>query len=180
MMTERLTTIKGVRVKVSDDIDGITFVLVPDDTLLPLQELVLVTCDDTTIPLENVLESYFGLQEGETVDMNLLQQQAEQARDCLTGMCPHVSPLTLKRSAEEGTIQKAIMSDYISMYFDESAPLKRRPLNSRANQYLRAANPKNNDETIYGNVFLACLQEKEPVSLAIDALEKEPWFQETK
>jgi hypothetical protein len=129
---------------------------------------------ETTDDLETVLGPYFSLQKGETVDMKLLQQQAERDRECSTGMCPHVSPLTLKRAAEEGTIQKVQIGDIVFMYYDESANLKQRPINSRANQYARSAKTVD-EETIYGDIFLANPNQ----SLRINALRREEWFEES-
>jgi hypothetical protein len=56
------------------------------------------------------------------------------------------------------------------MYYDESANLKQRPLNVRAQEYAKGT------ETIYGDIFLVCMQESQPSSLTIHALEMKAWF----
>lgn len=180
-LNERVAAMTGVRVKKDgQNDDGVSFVLVPADASLPPQELLVVLPAQSAAELANVIEPYFGIQEGETVDMKLLQEQANEARKCTTYMCPHVSPLTLQRAAEEGTVQQCTVSSSndngsIYMYWDESANLKQRPVNTRAVEYLQRATQQN-DETIHGDVFLARVQEQQPVSLEVDALMKEPLF----
>jgi hypothetical protein len=164
-IADRIAAIEGV--SLHDNGGGVSFVLIPADTSLPPVQLFLRT---PTNSLQDFLECYFSIQKDETVDMQLLQQQANDARECSTGMCPHVSPLTLKRAAEAGTIQTVAMTDSIQMYYDESANLKQRPLNVRAQEYAKGT------ETIYGDVFLVCLQESQPSSLKLHALEMKAWF----
>jgi hypothetical protein len=164
-IADRIAAIEGV--SLHDNGGGVSFVLIPADTSLPPVQLFLRT---PTNSLQDFLECYFSIQKDETVDMQLLQQQANDARECSTGMCPHVSPLTLKRAAEAGTIQTVAMTDSIQMYYDESANLKQRPLNVRAQEYAKGT------ETIYGDIFLVCLQESQPSSLTIHALEMKAWF----
>jgi hypothetical protein len=165
-IADRIAAIEGV--SLHDSGGGVSFVLIPADTSLPPVQLFLRT--PSTNSLQDFLECYFSIQKDETVDMQLLQQQANDARECLTGMCPHVSPLTLKRAAEAGTIQTVAVTDSIQMYYDESANLKQRPLNVRAQEYTKGT------ETIYGDVFLVCMQESQPSSLTIHALEMKAWF----
>jgi hypothetical protein len=164
-IADRIAAIEGV--SLHDNGGGVSFVLIPADTSLPPVQLFLRT---PTNSLQDFLECYFSIQKDETVDMQLLQQQANDARECSTGMCPHVSPLTLKRAAEAGTIQTVAMTDSIQMYYDESANLKQRPLNVRAQEYAKGT------ETIYGDIFLVCMQESQPSSLTIHALEMKAWF----
>jgi hypothetical protein len=183
---ERIAAMTGVHVKKDgqNDDDGVSFVLVPADASLPPQELIVVLTAQSAAELANVIEPYFGIQQGETVDMKLLQEQANEARKCTTYMCPHVSPLTLQRAAEAGTVQQCTVSSSnnnsgsIYMYWDESANLKQRPVNTRAVEYLQRATQQN-DETIHGDVFLARVQEHQPVSLQVNSLMKEPWFPNT-
>jgi hypothetical protein len=99
------------------------------------------------------LEPYFQLVEGiEYIDMTKLQEQAVADREagCATGMCPHVSPATLRRAAEAGTVERMELSlvkeernyqneqdsepkrSKVYLYWDESAHLKQRPWNERA------------------------------------------------
>lgn len=158
---------------------GSTFVLVPADASVSLQTLALD--DDKTAPsLDAFIESYFPLQAGETVDMDLVQQQADAARHCTTYTCPHVSPVTLQKAAAQGTMQRVTLrhnkeQQQVYMYYDESANLKRRPRNARAcqlySQHYTSAN--NDDEVIYGDVFLADVNGQ-----AMDAadLEQQSWF----
>lgn len=173
-ITERLASMEGVAFKdENDNGGGVSFVVIPADTSIPPQELVLLTNSSSNI--QTMFEDYFRIQKGETVDMELLQQQANEARTCSTYMCPHVSPSTLKRAAQEGTLQSIRVSgdtdNNVDMYYDESANLKYRPLNKRANHYV------NGDESIHGDVFLVCMQEnQQPSSLTMDALEKQSWF----
>lgn len=181
----------GVRVKKDgerDDNTGVSFVWVPASPSLPLQEL-LYTTDSAHIDvlLDTILPPCFRLQPGETVDPLLIQKQADEAREagCSSGLCPHVSPLTLQRAAEEGTLDRMQISTCndsgckIYMYLDESANYKQRPVNPRAVHYLEAA--RQNDaavEVVYGDVFLAArtIRANESVSLGLHALEKEAWF----
>lgn len=157
----------GARLKRSGDDDDelVTFLCVPADAAKSIEELVLVQKEKSNI--ENFLENYISLQLGESVDLELIQQQANAARQCTTGLCPHVSPLTLQRAAEEGTLQRIKVKhidnddDALYLYYDESANLKRRPPNARAWTY--AANP--HEDTLYGDVFVVRIQHRQPVSL---------------
>ena len=169
-ITERIATIEGVSLnKNGEDGGGVSFVLIPagDTSLSPLQLFLMTPTNDS---LQDFLEGYFRIQNGETIDMDILQQQANDARECSTGMCPHVSPLTLKRAAEEGTIQHVTISESIHMYYDESANLKQRPLNVRATRYVEG------NETIHGDIFIVRMQENDPTALTVNELEKESWF----
>jgi hypothetical protein len=86
-----------------------TFVIVHAYASLPLQELCFVndkrseyymdTTTTTTLQEGTWLEPYFQLVEGmESIDMPKLQEQAmaDHEAGCTTGMCPHVSPATLR------------------------------------------------------------------------------------
>lgn len=86
---EHLTPMGCVRLKES------VIILVPADSSLPLQELVVFTQLETH--LAEFFQPHFRLKESvETVDKVLIQQQANQVREtgCTSGMCPHVSPAT--------------------------------------------------------------------------------------
>lgn len=181
--------------KHKDDDDGVllSIVLVPAAASLPLQELVFTTSSPADAKgdslLLDLLEPYFVLQPGETVDMSLIEKQANAEREagCATGMCPHVSPTTLQRAAEVGTLETIKIRNggggddddgntgSICMYLDESAMFKQRPLNQRAMEY---AKNKYDDESIHGDVFLARMRQNELVSLRIEAMKKEEWFVE--
>jgi len=169
----------------------LSFVLVPADTSSPLVELV-ATVDDTarsaSDPFMDLLEPYFQLRPGETVNISLLEKQADAEREagCSTGMCPHVSPITLQRASEAGTLEKVKIgrgsssgsdggdSNNIYMYLDESANLKERPINSRAIHYAKNIY---NDGDICGDIFLARIGlNNRPMQLLLHEVEKEPWF----
>jgi len=196
-MDERLAVV-GVRAKGSvGEVDGsVSFVFVPAMVRLPPQELVFTPdpSSKTDALFDSILPPFFRLRPGEAVDSSLIQAQAEGAREagCVTGMCPHVSPSTLQRAVEEGTLERVALSasdeddnsSRVYMYWDESANFKRRPVNPRATQYVQYG--QQNDEgvvdTIYGDVFLARVdgRQNQPESFGVDALEKEPWFFEKK
>ena len=181
-MEERLLSL-GARIANKDGDTGqkgSTFVLVPADPSVSLQTLVLD--DDKTAPLlDAFIESYFPLQAGETVDMDLVQEQADAARHCTTYACPHVSPVTLQKAAAQGTMQRATLrqnnqhQQQVYMYYDESANLKRRPRNARAcqlySQHYTLAD--NDDEVIYGDVFLADVNGQ---AMEAADLEQQAWF----
>jgi hypothetical protein len=188
MNTARLSQM-GVRVVRVEDMDQQqqqqdhpltkikTFVIVPASPSLPLQELCFV---NDAVSSEYVdteyfdtiqeddgtwLEPYFQLVKGiEYIDMTKLQEQAVANREagCATGMCPHVSPATLQRAAEAGTVERMELSlvkkernnqneqdsepeerSKVYLYWDESAHLKQRPLNERAKQLLSTTTTTN-------------------------------------
>lgn len=160
-MEERLAAL-GARIiredEKNDDIGRLTVVRIPADVSLGLQELVFVESTGILADLEDILQSYFAiLPDSETINLDLLKEQANQARVCTTYTCPHVSPATLQRAAEEGTLQRSQVSeseedDIIYLYWDESAPLKQRPRNVRAMQY--ANKNCEEEEDVYGDAFL--------------------------
>jgi len=156
--------------------------------------------------LDELLGPYFELREGESVDMDLLETQAQADYRCTDYVCPHVSPAILKMAAEAGTLQKAKIQlsldgkddsdgdsdgddddnveksrgigtsssrtelaacDIICrMYYDESASFKGREENRRANAYLRQTTTKtDNDDVIFGDVFLVNLENNRPASM---------------
>ena len=100
------------------------------------------------------MEKNFKLKPGEIVDMDLVQNQANESYQCTSYVCPHVSSATLRIAAEAGTIQRLPINISSSnsnsssscsktdastssrcdiyAYFDESANLKGRPINQRA------------------------------------------------
>lgn len=181
-MEQTLALVPGISVKKDEGADGtgIPFALVPADASLAIRELVLMQPRDGD-PFLSILAPYFQLAEGETVDPDLLEREAQAAREagCSTGMCPHVSPLTLRRAAEEGTLERIKIrteeqnESVVYMYYDESAHLKQRPANERANQMLSKACAREEQITVYGEVFLARLSQQnlEPVALALDEIQ---------
>lgn len=181
---------KSSTINQDDGKKEICFLLVPADTSSPLVELV-VTVDaiaTTSDPFMDLLEPYFQLRPGEAVNLSILEKQAAAEREagCSTGMCPHVSPITLQRAAEAGTLEKVKIStssssdgsnsNNIYMYLDESANLKERPINPRAIQYAKANNYEDGD--IFGDIFLARIGPKnnQAMSLTVQDMEKERWF----
>lgn len=166
----------------------VTFLKIPTDPDCPLemisihpdQQSVSVASEDS---LQSQLASYTRLQMGEMVDMSLLQQEAYQARDggCAGGMCPHVSPLTLQRSAEEGTLVKAKICDdgspsQIFLYWDESAHLKQRLRNERAIRYLSTTS-SDSEETIHGDAFLVRVHKDGTLEpLKVEHIQMEKWY----
>lgn len=93
-------------------------------------------------------------------------------------------PRALLRAAEEGTVQRVKVAGFsndcsdgdpssIYMYWDESAHLKHRPLNSRAVHYVRHVAQ---NEDIYGDVFLVCVHQNQLISLETDTIKKKAWF----
>jgi hypothetical protein len=179
-MNVRLKQEKGAS---SDDADEISFVLVPASSSNPLQELVMDKPSDnsttaTTDPIMDMVEPYFKLQEGETVNLEVLKRQADKEREegCSSGTCPHVSPTTLRLAAEAGTVERILLKQgnqedgSIYMYVDESANLKERPINQRAMGMAKNAYAGD----IFGDAFIARLQNKKIiVSLGLSKIEKE-------
>jgi hypothetical protein len=129
-----------VRKKVNGD-HGVLFVLVPASSSLPLQEITIDGGDKENY-FYNFLEKNFKLKPGEIVNMDLVQNQANESYQCTSYVCPHASPTTLRIAAEAGTIQRLPINisssnsssscSNIYAYFDESANLKGRPINQRA------------------------------------------------
>ena len=170
-MEERLAR-AGARLKRPDDDDDDSTTQ-PTSLLLllppsgPTVTVVLTTASSSSSSLwDDFFTHYFALQPGECVDTQLLQAQAEAARQCeddSSGGCPHVSPATLQRAAAEGTVQRIQKynnnnsQDNLCLYYDESASFKQRPFNERATQYAREwaqdAVPEPVDD-IYGDAFL--------------------------
>ena len=138
--------------KVNGD-HGISIVLVPASSSLPLQEITIDGGDKENY-FNDFLEKNFKLKPGEIVDMDLVQNQANESYQCTSYVCPHVSSATLRIAAEAGTIQRLPINISSSnsnsssscsktdastssrcdiyAYFDESANLKGRPINQRA------------------------------------------------
>ena len=138
--------------KVNGD-HGISIVLVPASSSLPLQEITIDGSDKKNY-FNEFLEKNFKLKPGEIVDMDLVQNQANESYQCTSYVCPHVSSATLRIAAEAGTIQRLPINISSSnsnsssscsktdastssrcdiyAYFDESANLKGRPINQRA------------------------------------------------
>jgi hypothetical protein len=202
-MEERLANIDGVIIRNNENkgADGVGFVFIPadDDSSSSSSQELLLTLPKNNVssggdPFLSLLAPYFRLRPGETVDPDSIQNDAIAAREagCATGMCPHVSPLTLRRAAEEGTLERVKLFEdkntsesgtatttviIIYMYYDDSAHLKQRPINQWATKYSR---DKNDGATIYGDVFLAKMSmsnaELQPIPLDFEALQKEPWF----
>ena len=139
--------------KVNGD-HGISIVLVPASSSLPLQEITIDGGGDKENYFNDFLEKNFKLKPGEIVDMDLVQNQANESYQCTSYVCPHVSSATLRIAAEAGTIQRLPINISSSnsnsssscsktdastssrcdiyAYFDESANLKGRPINQRA------------------------------------------------
>eukprot|EP00977_Amphora_coffeiformis_P001705 scaffold336_cov196-Amphora_coffeaeformis.AAC.10 len=181
-----------------DPQEGLVFLLLPADETAPVQELVLLSPSSSSSSsspptqqqsqqkqrLEAFFTNHITLQPGQTIDMAMIQQRADQARTCTTGMCPHVSVSTLQRSAQEGTLQRVAVSHGIPhtndddgsssstctttttttttkiyMYYDEGAVFKQPRLpNARAQTFVTAADRHDDDdEVIYGDVFLTRL-----------------------
>ena len=176
MNNERLLSI-GARLQNTTNNDGgVCFIRVPADASLPVQELVLI---ESSSSMETFFQNYFVLQPGESVDMELVQAQADQARKCTTYMCPHVSPLTLQRAAAEGTLQRSLLSEQennakLFLYYDEGAALKRREKNTRACQFVQAGGGE--EEAIHGDVFLTRISDGKFISLHEEELSTQAWF----
>jgi len=182
-MEQKLALIPDVSIKKGDeggeDGTGVSFALVPADASLGIRELILTQPRDGD-PFLSSLAPYFRLAEGETVDPDILKKEAKAAREagCSTGMCPHVSPLTLRRAAEEGTLERIKIrreeqnGSVVYMYYDESAHLKQRPTNERANQMLLNVCDQEEQITIYGDIFIARLsqQNHQPIPLGLDEI----------
>ena len=138
--------------KVNGD-HGISIVLVPASSSLPLQDITIDGGDKENY-FNDFLEKNFKLKPGEIVNMDLVQKQANESYQCTSYVCPHVSSATLRIAAEAGTIQRLPINISSSnsnsssscsktdastssrcdiyAYFDESANLKGRPINQRA------------------------------------------------
>lgn len=166
---ERLTRLKesGIGVvadnEVNENDSALFFVRIPSEASEPLEQLTVDRKETKTI--EPLLEPYFELYTGESVDMALLQEHVTAVREagCTTGMCPHISQDTLRRAAEVGTIESIKLvvqgsAKYV-VYYDESAPWKRRSRNEQANQFIATASssmvPDSSPPPIlYGDVFV--------------------------
>jgi hypothetical protein len=163
--------------KVNGD-GGLSVVLVPASSSLPLQEITIDGGDKENC-FNEFLEKNFKLKPGEIVNMDLVQNQANESYQCTSYVCPHVSPTTLRIAAEAGTIQRlpikissSISSSSssciktnvstsrcdIHAYFDESANLKGRPINQRAIANINDNESDNdkdsNKDIVHGDVFL--------------------------
>ena len=167
MNNQRLLSL-GARLQsatTSKDDGGVSFIRVPADISLPAQEWVL----EESSSMESLFQNYFVLQSGESVDMDLVSAQADQARKCTTYMCPHVSPLTLQRAAAEGTLQRTLLSEKETsktfLYYDEGAALKRREKNPRACAFVKRNQVEEEEEPIHGDVFLARISDGKFISL---------------
>jgi phosphomevalonate kinase len=164
----------------------ISFVKIPAVSTLKPQTMALPA--DTT-SMEEFLQTYIQLQPNECIDDDLLHAQAEAARKCDTGLCPHVSPLTLRRSAEEGTLQRVLLpknkdsiedDSRIYLYYDESAHFKKRPLNARATEWVKSLltpDDGENDEIIHGDVYIV-RKSKEGQIVSLDEKEfgEQAWW----
>jgi len=167
--------------KVNGD-GGLSVVLVPASSSLPLQEITIDGGDKENC-FNEFLEKNFKLKPGEIVNMDLVQNQANESYQCTSYVCPHVSPTTLRIAAEAGTIQRlpikissSISSSSssciktnvstsrcdIHAYFDESANLKGRPINQRAIANINDNESDNdkdsNKDIVHGDVFLVRLK----------------------
>lgn len=163
-------------------------VKIPAQLSLPLEQLSL------TIPTADVgshsgailsfVEPYFRLQEGESVDIELIQEQVAPAyaKGCAGGMCPHISLTSLRKHAEEGNPEFVKMEDY-RVYYDDAARLKRRDINERATKWYKKNNngtrqSNNHDDgdaeqldAIYGDVFVLRFGTQNDEILSISPLE---------
>jgi hypothetical protein len=167
--------------KVNGD-GGLSVVLVPASSSLPLQEITIDGGDKENC-FNEFLEKNFKLKPGEIVNMDLVQNQANESYQCTSYVCPHVSPTTLRIAAEAGTIQRlpikisssnssssssCIKTNVstskcdIHAYFDESANLKGRPINQRAIANINDNESDNdkdsNKDIVHGDVFLVRLK----------------------
>jgi len=203
-MDERLVKMGVVPTTVDRSVGSFSILLVPASSSTQPQELVLkppvsLDGDNTKEPTKqdifpDLLGPYFELQDGESVDMDLVRKQAEADYQCTEYVCPHVSPAVLRMAAEAGTLQKIRIaisdhsnndvklqgkeeayinnSDIVFMYYDESASFKGREENYRANSYIQQ-NAMNSDhdsnerDVIFGDVFLVRMQNNQPRSMKL-------------
>ena len=193
-MDERLVKMGVIPTTVARSVGSFSILLVPASSSTQPQELVLklpvsLDGDNTKEPSKrdifpDLLGPYFELQDGESVDMDLVRKQAEADYQCTEYVCPHVSPAVLRMAAEAGTLQKIRIavqgkqeasndnSDIVFMYYDESASFKGREENYRANSYIQqnAMNSNydsNESDVIFGDVFLVRMQNNQPRSMKL-------------
>ena len=193
-MDERLVKMGVIPTTVARSVGSFSILLVPASSSTQPQELVLkppvsLDGDNTKEPTKqdifpDLLGPYFELQDGESVDMDLVRKQAEADYQCTEYVCPHVSPAVLRMAAEAGTLQKIRIavqgkektsidnSDIVFIYYDESASFKGRKENYRANSYIQqnamnSNHDSNESDVIFGDVFLVRMQNNQPRSMKL-------------
>ena len=155
-----------------------SLVKLPTSSDIPMEQLHMPA--DSSLSHEGQMltfvEPHFALREGESVDMKLIEEQVAPAMEigCVGGMCPHISFTSLRKHAEEGNPEVVTIrfnendkndATHYRLYYDDAARLKRRPLNTRANEFIRmSTNSKKNQSTtepsdestglIYGDVLI--------------------------
>lgn len=168
--------------------DGITYVCIPSDTNLSLQEMEFTPQGSGDFLMEH-LKSTFAKKSHQNVDLNLLQQPALQSSsDTQTS----VSQETLKQVAEQGHVEvfplvHANPSNKfvgVNIYLDEIGMLKRLPLNKRASDYARLAG-YDPPPQFYGDVYVGRIRKSSSQQMVqnvafplTDANPKADWLQQ--
>lgn len=145
-------------------LDEVSFVLVPADTAKPLQELKFRPQGKPGVDeLIEYIKPLFTAK-SDQVDITLLQQHATQTLTA-SGETPAISTETLQQVAAEANVEVFSLvhptesNNYtgIYIYLDEVGMLKRLPLNARATQYAQIAG-YNPPPQFFGDVVLARIQ----------------------
>eukprot|EP00980_Cylindrotheca_fusiformis_P019338 scaffold6638_cov127-Cylindrotheca_fusiformis.AAC.22 len=149
--------------------DLLTYVLVPADTTLPLQELVFESSQEGSgDALLDHLKPAFA-KHSQNVDLGLLQHSAPLQAGSTAP--ENVSENTLKEVAKQGHVEVFNLVHPtpsnkfvgINIYLDEIGMLKRLPLNKRASDYAKEAG-YNPPPQFYGDVYLGRTQRRGPVA----------------
>lgn len=179
--------------KTDDNLEKISYILIPCDASKPLKELKYSSPkierghDKGKDILVDILKPYFS-QAGEDLDLELLRES--KAGNLIgTDGAPTISDKTLRKVAMEGNVEvfplvRGLQSNghnCVNIYLDESGMLKRLPLNKRAGEFAERAG-FNPPPKFYGNVFLgrvkaAPILKNVNMILGIDTNPSAPWLQ---
>ena len=148
-----------------NNMDPVSYVLIPADTSQPLQEFSFAPPSEVGgDALATHLKPAFA-GNSDDVDLSLLLEQNQHLLAGSDGVTPVVSEDTMKQVAKQGHVEvfslvHATTSNNmvaINLYLDEVGMLKRLKLNTRASEFAKQAG-YNPPPTFYGNVFLGRVQ----------------------
>lgn len=186
---ERKSQSKATKPCSSAPTKTVSYVLVPADSNLPLQELTFETSQDFSGDglFEHVKPVF--AKDSQKVDLNLLQQPLPMQMG--SSSPENVSEDALKKVAQDGHVEVFILVHPtpsnkfvgINIYLDEIGMLKRLPLNNRASDFAREVG-YNPPPQFYGDVFLGRVHKrgatlKRNMSFALnDTMPNADWLQQ--
>ena len=143
----------------------VKYVVIPADSSKPLQELSMISkgSSGNVDLLQDRLKSVFSCSSSDTINMDLLNEQA--AKQFGTSNTPIVTDASLRSVASQGSVEvfrlvppmESNKYYMINFYLDEIGLMKNLSLNARASQFALKAgfNPPPN---FYGDIFIGRLQ----------------------